>query len=408
MAETAGEWGPIGGQEPTGVWGAPRKRIRVLMTCTSPRNTVGGMESVFRGLAMMLRERGHTVTEAYLEEAFEAIDERTWGLRLESPKTRWKVPTLGSVARIVTSVRALVPYLRRAHPDIVNVHFVTAQSFYWMLLRPIFGFRVVLSVHGSDLARPANALDRALVPKLLRAADAVTVVSDPLAARVVELTGGEGPVPVVIPNGVDLSFWSPAGREIADTDQPTVVAVGRLHPVKGHDVLIRAMDRVRREVPAARLRLIGEGPARAETEALVRELGLEACVELVGEQSADAVRDELRQAAVFALPSRSEGMPISLIEAMATGCPAVATRVGGVPGVLADGAGLLVPPEDPDALADALIHLLSSGAAREAYADRARSRAQVYAWSASADAYEATLEGSVSKDRSRRLLAFPR
>ena len=202
----------------------------------------------------------------------------------------------------------------------------------------------------------------------------------------------------MIPNGVDLSFWSQDASERTNTNQPTIVAIGRLHPVKGHDVLLRAMDRVRREVPAVRLRVIGEGPARAEIEALVRSLCLEACVELVGERPAEAVRDELRRATVFALPSRSEGMPISLIEAMATGCPAVATRVGGVPGVLADGAGLLVEPEDPDALAEALIHLLTDPQARREYADRARARAQGYAWAASADAYGATLEQSALKN----------
>ena len=154
------------------------KGLRVLMTCTSARHQVGGMEAVFRALARALRERGHTVAEAYMEEAFEVIDERTWALRLESPKTRWKVPTPASVVRMASSVTALVPYLRRMRPDVVNVHFVTAQSLYWMLLRPFFGFKVVLSVHGSDLARPANALDRVLAPRLLRAADAVTVVSE--------------------------------------------------------------------------------------------------------------------------------------------------------------------------------------------------------------------------------------
>lgn len=373
------------------------ERLRVLMTCTSPRHTVGGMEGVFRGLAAALRERGHAVVEAYADAAFEVDDERTWALRLESPKTRWKVPTPASVVRMAGSALALMPLLRRARPEVVNVHYVTSQSIYWMLLRPIFGFSVVLSAHGSDLARPANALDRALVPWLLRAADAVTVVSTPLAARVTALTEGKGPTPVVIPNGVDLTFWSPAEPSSTAADRPTVVAVGRLHPVKGHDVLVRAMERVRRAVPTARLRLIGEGPARAETEALVRELGLGACVELLGERPAEVVRDELRRAAVFVLPSRSEGMPISLIEAMATGCPAVATRVGGVPGVLEDGAGLVVSPEDPEELADALVRLLSSDAARETYADRALSRAQAYAWAASADAYEAALEQSASE-----------
>lgn len=366
------------------------ERFRVLMACASPHDVVGGMEAVFRAVVEELRGRGHAVTEVYTGKVSEALGEQAWSLRLEPPRTRRKLPTLVSIARMCRSAASVVRLLRRVRPDLVNLHFITAKSFYWIVMRPFFRYKVVVSVHGSDVARPANAMDRALVPRLLRAADAVTVVSEALAERVREVGG---PRPVVIPNGVDLAFWSPCGNGVSaeESGVPTVLAVGRLHPVKGHDVLIRAMVRVRQAVPDARLRLIGEGTARAQIEELVRDLGLDACVELLGTQPAEGVRDRLRQADVFVLPSRSEGMPISLIEAMAVGCPAVATRVGGVPEVLADGAGALVPPDDPEALADRIIHMLVDPPARAAYAERARERAEAFSWGTSGEAYHDTL-----------------
>lgn len=148
------------------------------------------------------------------------------------------------------------------------------------------------------------------------------------------------------------------------SDVPTVLTVGRLHPDKGLDVLLRALARVRERRPALRARIVGARQMGFEDHeqqllALRSRLGLDECVTLLG-----AVADPLpllRQADVYVQSSRerTELQPIAVLEAMAAGVPVVATAVGGVPEMLGEGArGKLVPPEDPIRLAQAILDVL--------------------------------------------------
>lgn len=111
--------------------------------------------------------------------------------------------------------------------------------------------------------RLANQLDRALPPHLLRAADAVTVASEALADRVREIGGTKAPAPELISNGIDLDFWERTVSNPPRVDgEARVLAVRRLHPVKGFDVLARAMPSVVERVPGVRLHIAGEGRHR--------------------------------------------------------------------------------------------------------------------------------------------------
>jgi glycosyltransferase involved in cell wall biosynthesis len=131
----------------------------------------------------------------------------------------------------------------------------------------------------------------------------------------------------------------------------TVLAVGRLRPPKDFPTLVRAVARL--EPGAVRLEIAGDGPERAALASEIERLGLDGTVELLGTRS--DVPDLLAAADVFVLSSDSEGLPMSVLEAMAAGVPVVATAVGGVPELVRDDeTGLLVPPRDPGALAAAL------------------------------------------------------
>ncbi len=166
----------------------------------------------------------------------------------------------------------------------------------------------------------------------------------------------------VVPNTVGPEWLDPPPRRPAAV--PTIATVGRLHPDKGIDVLLEAMARLRRRVPAARAVVVG-GPQpghegyRAELLDRRRQLGLDDAVDFAGPlPSPQAV---LLGASAYVQPSRerTELQPVAVLEAMAVGLPVVATRVGGVPEMLDGGRlGLLVPPEDPEALADALARVL--------------------------------------------------
>src|SRR5207302_1237241 len=154
---------------------------------------------------------------------------------------------------------------------------------------------------------------------------------------------------------------------------PIIGTVGRLVPIKGHTWLIRAVPRVLAEFPQACVVLIGDGPLRGELKELTAELGISPHVVFLGTRH--DIPECLTALDLFVLPSLNEGMGRALVEAMAVGCPVVATCVGGIPDVVTDGAtGLLVPPRDDRALADAILTLLRDRRLLAAYGEAAQRR----------------------------------
>jgi glycosyltransferase involved in cell wall biosynthesis len=161
-----------------------------------------------------------------------------------------------------------------------------------------------------------------------------------------------------IPNGVDVARFSPAPADVAPSVRAqSVVCVAKLCYRKGTDVLLQAWRYVQKEFPDARLRLVGKGPIHDQLQRMVQELGIEQTVEFVGLQS--DVSPYLRNASIAVLPSRIEGMPNALLEAMACGLACVATRVSGSEDIIQSGVnGLLVDSENYEAMAQALLALL--------------------------------------------------
>lgn len=351
---------------------------KILIWSPVERRVVGGVQHVIRRLADHLRTRERNVEVVWTEDADEEAG-RVCSLYVRPSSRRpLHLPSLARAVRLLLRVR----------PSVVNVHFATAGAWYFVLLRPFFRYRLVLSLHGSDLLVP-RAQDADYLPTLLAGADRVTVVSDHLLDRARSLAP-DGPPIETVPNGVDLHFWSPAPA-VAPRDGP-LLAVGRLEPVKGFDVLLQAFAEARRNCPAARLEIVGHGTGRADLERLAGELGVADAVVFAGAQDQAAVRERLRRASAFVLPSRSEGMPLSLLEAMACGAPCVATRVGGVEEVL-DGHGLTVSPEAPDALAQALVETLERPEAARARAATGMGRVRAFDEAAANARYEALLTG---------------
>jgi glycosyltransferase involved in cell wall biosynthesis len=167
----------------------------------------------------------------------------------------------------------------------------------------------------------------------------------------------------IVPNGVDISRFETSARGEAreifgiPADTRVIASVGRLSPEKGYDTLLRAMESVVQCCPRCLLLLAGDGPQRTELQQQASVFGGQ--VRLLGAQ--EDVAPLLAAADVFAAPSRSEGQGIAVLEAMAAGLPVAASGVGGLVEVVADGrTGLLVPPDDPPALAEALCTLLLS------------------------------------------------
>jgi len=213
-----------------------------------------------------------------------------------------------------------------------------------------------------------------------RQAFAATTVSEATKTEIVRRLGMRGEEWRVIVNGVP----TPEGhrervrQELGiQPDARLLLAVGNLYSVKGHDVLVRAMAAVarRENLPTWTLAVAGRGEEREGLERLARELEVDSKVVFLGFR--EDVGDLLHAADLFVHPSRSEGLPLAVIEAMSVGLPVVASDVGGIPEVVSDGVtGILVPPEDVDSLAAGIASLLADPARAEAIGETGRRAAR--------------------------------
>jgi glycosyltransferase involved in cell wall biosynthesis len=179
-----------------------------------------------------------------------------------------------------------------------------------------------------------------------------------------------------IPNGVDVErFRPPASR--GGSGEPVIGCTARLHRKNDHASLVRAFARITPGWPEARLLLVGRGPEEAGLRGLAKALGVASRVRFVGEQA--DVAPFLAEMDLYVQPSVAEGMPNSILEAMAAGLPVVATAVGGTPEVVIDGeTGLLVPPGDSAALAAAVTRCLRDPVALAAFGRAGRARVEAH------------------------------
>jgi len=196
--------------------------------------------------------------------------------------------------------------------------------------------------------------------------------------HLLELAGrAEAPRLKVIYQGIDTAAFA-SDREVLGGGTVRILTVSALKEKKGQDVLLRAFARVVAGGTDARLTIVGDGPLRGELEALARGAGVNDRVEFVGAEPPEAVRARLGEADLFALACREaengdlDGIPISLMEAMASGVPVVSTRLSGIPELIKDEVeGLLAEPGDAASLADAMVKLIDDPARARTMAVRA-------------------------------------
>ncbi len=252
----------------------------------------------------------------------------------------------------------LAKHLRQQKIEIVQTHHV-GPLLYAGLAARLTGTRLVHVEHDAwHLNEPER---RKLVRRLVGLTRPKLVAVSPVVAERVE-AALERPCQV-IGNAIDLERFCPGDKATARNalgladwlERPLIVCAARLEPVKGVDILLQALAALPVETTLA---VAGEGTERASLEAQACELGLTDRVRFLGR--IDAMPELYRAGDVCALPSRNEGLPLSVLEAQASGCPVVATQVGGVPRAIDPVSGAIVPPDDPAALASALESVLAS------------------------------------------------
>lgn len=294
----------------------------------------------------------------------------------------------GNDVRLIWALQRL---FRRERPDVVHTH-GWGTLLEGMLAARLAGVPAV--VHGEHGTLQLKRHQRWLQRQAWLSADRVLSVSSRLAERMTSEMRLPAERVTTIRNGVDLTRFSSTSRSVAretleiPAEALVFGTVGRLVPVKDHGTLLEAFARVTKDGIDAFLLISGEGPLRAPLLARAQELGVHDRVRFLGHRR--DVETVLAALDVFVLSSVSEGLSNTILEAMASGLPVVATRVGGADELVLDGeTGLLVSPAAPDAMAATLRRLAADEGGRRSMGTAARHRVErEFALSAMVERYE--------------------
>ncbi len=307
----------------------------------------GGAEILLRDLTRGLAARGHSVSVGYSTPGPLAKDLA----ELEIPHFHLK-----RMARIdpLLLIR-MMQLIRTTQPDILHTH-LFKSDFHGRLAGRWMGVPVVVStLHNTDSWATHPILGR-VYGYTGKFTDLMIAVSDEVREYQIRNTHIGSDRVVTIPNGVDEHRFRPdadAGQRFREKHgisptTPVIGIVGRLEPQKNQASFLRAAHQIRSEMPRAEFVVVGDGPLKAALQTQAQALGLSSAVNFVGSQrDMPAVYNALN---VLVFSSRWEGLPVALLEGLAVGLPVVATRVGGVPTVIQEGASGFLVPVDDDAL----------------------------------------------------------
>jgi glycosyltransferase involved in cell wall biosynthesis len=285
------------------------------------------------------------------------------------------IPCSGPIDRsAIACIRCLVS---QTGAEVVHVHGYKADIYVYLALRAS-GTPLVSTCHtwydNDLLVRLYGAADRFVLRKYGR----VVAVSDDAKQRLLKAGVREGKIRL-INNGIDLrpfdSDVPSLNYDLAQQHVPVVGLVGRLAPEKGIDIFLIAAAQVLSQLQGVKFVVAGDGPERSSLEALIDKLGTRASVTMLGR--CDDMPSFYASLDVMVSSSRQEGLPIAILEGMASRLPLVATEVGEVPTVIQNGrTGFLVPAEEPGLLAAAIVDLLRDAALRERLGNAARKLVQ--------------------------------
>jgi len=374
-----------------------------MLTDYFPPHLGGGVEQVTHHLCQGLVGRGNVVTALTLNTQRVPLHEEDGNLTIR------RVPGMDLTSLVgvqfAVSLRlmpSLISVMQNFKPQVVHAHnlfFRTTEAA--ALVRLVSRVPLVTTLHLGSVQGGHRAL-RALIRGyeatmgrfiVGRSSHLIAVSQD--AANHARGFGGDRTGITVIPNGVNTCTFSP--KQVRCKKSTTVLFVGRLVPNKGPQILLRAVPFVLSRHPKAKFLLVGDGPMRLKLEREARDLGIEGKVEFLGTRK--DVPDLMREADVFVRPSFLEGMPLTVLEAMASGLPVIATPSGGTPELLIEGVhGWLFPVGDYRALADSLDRVLSNPDMGRKMGERGRLMVEEsYPWSRMVKDTEAVYKAVILK-----------
>ena len=275
-------------------------------------------------------------------------------------------PALPLVSRPLNgwmAARALLPAVRGFAPDLIFSYFLYPDGYAALKIGKSLSVPVVVMSIGSDINRIGDPISGLHTRTVLREADFLVTVSGDLRWKAVAMGAPPETTRAVI-NGCDLSIFHVRDRLEArrklriDQAAEVVVYLGRMDVKKGLRELVEAVASLRRERPNLHVYLIGEGPDRPLIESAIQAHNATGFIHVLPGCAFDDVAVWMAAADLVTLPSYMEGCPNVVLEALACGRPVVATNVGGIPEIMSDECGRLVPPREPVELAHALASVL--------------------------------------------------
>jgi len=347
--------------------GQRRRRILHLIETGNP----GGAEHMMLGLIKGLDRARYTSRVVLIKKGWlsEKVREANLGLSI--------MPLGSKDWRFVLRLARLV---RRCEFDLLHSHEFT-MNVYSFIAAVLSRRPSVATVHGNLSYLMARFRRRFAYQALARLRGPMIVVSEEMREQVAKNFGLPHRHLKVIPNGVVVPESMPTKKQLRDyrkamnlpLDAFLIAVIGSLYPVKGQINLIEAMPTILDKHPKAHLAVIGRGKMREKLEQRVAELGIKKSVTFTGFR--EDAREALPAFDLIVVPSRYEGLSLLVIEAMASARPIVATHVGGNPEAIVNGeSGLLVPPDDLPALADACLHLIGDEAFARQMGEAAQKR----------------------------------
>ena len=375
--------------------------MRLLLINSEYPPIGGGAGNASANIARVLAQQGQEVTLLTCRFARLPHNELHSGVRIvRVPSLRQRADRSTAIEQLSFLISASLwtsSLLRHDRPEGTLAFFGIPSGAVAWLLKTLYRIPYVVSLRGGDVPgfRP---YDFRLYHQLM--SPALHVVWRGAAAVVANSTGlrdlahrfdANIQIPI-IPNGVDSErFLAPSRR----WSPPRILSVGRVVYQKGLDLAVRALAGLK-DVPWE-WRIAGDGPQMVTLQHLVTGLGLDERVHFLGWQDAARLKEQYSAANLFLFPSRHEGMPNAVLEAMASGLPVVATRIAGSEELVVDGeTGTLVPAENVDALREALRPLLLDESARTRMGRAARRRVEEsFGWARVAQQYQEILEEAI-------------
>jgi len=368
------------------------KPIRIAVVASYFYPKIGGLENYAYLLAKKLHESGEyslsIVTSnydgvGYKKEIIDGMTVHRLPISFKISNTPINVFWYGQIKKIFAAEQTDIVHLHAPVPFMADVAAFAAGK------RP-----VVLTYHSGSMRKGSWPIDMVLgvyenifLSMLFRRANAIVAISQEFAKRKFPQFMYKTSF---IPTGVDLDRFK---KTPPPSQTKTATYVGRIEHSsnwKGIEQLLQAMVLVIKDHPEAKLELVGGGDAVEHYRIRAEELGIGSSVTLSGPQLGDALVQAYQRASVVVLPSTSdsEAFSIALVEAMASGRPIIATNIGGNPQVVENGRnGLLVPPKNPQALAEAIAHVLFDKALATSLADFGAAKAQGFSWDIQAKKY---------------------